>query len=374
MGTSPEHAHWMTLFLCGDVMTGRGIDQLLPHPSAPRLHESYVRSALQYVRLAELANGPVSKPVEFAYIWGDALAELERLAPDVQIINLETAISTSDAYLPKGINYRMHPKNIPALSVAGIHCAVLANNHVLDWGEGGLAETLETLARVGIRTAGAGMDLTAATAPAVLPVGDKGRVLVFAFGTGSSGIPRDWAAGVSHAGVARLEDLSPATVRQIGERVRKVKRVGDLVVASLHWGGNWGYQIPTQHTAFAHGLIDEADVDIVHGHSSHHVLAIEVYRQRPILYGCGDFLNDYEGIEGYESYRGDLGLMYFPRMDVASGTLIRLDMTPTRLKQLRVNRASQEDAQWLAAVLNREGRRFRTGAAVNEDNRLTLLW
>ena len=80
----------VTLFLCGDVMTGRGIDQVLPHPSDPRLEEPYVRSARDYVALAEAAHGPIPKPVDFSYIWGTALETLQHVKPDTRIINLET--------------------------------------------------------------------------------------------------------------------------------------------------------------------------------------------------------------------------------------------------------------------------------------------
>jgi poly-gamma-glutamate capsule biosynthesis protein CapA/YwtB (metallophosphatase superfamily) len=79
---------------------------------------------------------------------------------------------------------------------------------------------------------------------------------------------------------------------------------GDLIVVSVHWGPNWGYDIPHQQRRFAHALIDKANVSIIHG--QHHLKAIEVYRDRLILYGCGDFLNDYEGIKGYEEFRDDL--------------------------------------------------------------------
>src|SRR5574342_207654 len=98
------------MFLCGDVMTGRGVDQILRHPSKPRLFEPYVKDAREYVCLAEALNGPISKPVPGSYIWGDALAELERAGVDVRIVNLETSVTASDAYWKgKGINYRMHP-------------------------------------------------------------------------------------------------------------------------------------------------------------------------------------------------------------------------------------------------------------------------
>jgi hypothetical protein len=69
----------LTLFLCGDVMTGRGVDQVLPHAGNPILYEQYMKSAAGYVELAEDANGSIPKPVEYSYIWGDALAELERI-------------------------------------------------------------------------------------------------------------------------------------------------------------------------------------------------------------------------------------------------------------------------------------------------------
>ncbi|HME84067.1 MAG TPA: CapA family protein [Roseiarcus sp.] len=112
----------MRIFLCGDVMTGRGIDQALPHPCSPILHESYVESALDYVRLAERANGPVPRPVDFAYVWGAALAEWHRAQPHARVFNLETSITRSDAFEPKGINYRMSPENGPCLSAAGLDC------------------------------------------------------------------------------------------------------------------------------------------------------------------------------------------------------------------------------------------------------------
>ena len=70
----------------------------------------------------------------------------------------------------------------------------------------------------------------------------------------------------------------------------------------------------------------EAGIHVVHGHSSHHFKGIEVYRNRPILYGCGDFLNDYEGIGGHRRFRGELALMYFPILDPATGDLLSLDL------------------------------------------------
>ena len=370
-----EMAGHIKIFMCGDVMTGRGIDQVLPHPSDSAIYEPYLKSAMGYVKLAEEVNGPIQKPVSFAYIWGDAIDELDRAAPHVRLINLETSITDSNDYWRgKGINYRMHPQNIASLTAAGIDACALANNHVLDWGYAGLYETLESLKAVGIKTVGAGRNGAEARAPIVLPVAGVGRVLVFAFGLTSSGIPQNWVAGQDRAGVNLLPDLSDKSVRQIQIRIQEVKRAGDIVVVSIHWGGNWGYDISRKQTRFAHRLIDDGVADIIHGHSSHHVKAVEVYRDRLILYGCGDFLNDYEGIGGYEKFRADLSLMYFATVNSANGNLVSLQMMPTQIRRFRVNRASRSAAMWLMNTLNRESALFETRVKLDSNYRLTLHW
>jgi len=367
-------AMMVTLFLCGDVMTGRGIDQVLSHPSRPALHEPCVQSALEYVAMAESANGPIPKPVKGSYIWGDAPEELDRVAPAARIINLETSITTSESYALKGINYRMHPANVSCLSAAKIDCAVLANNHTLDWGPAGLAQTISTLRKAGIRTAGAGQNLAEALEPAVIEVSSNSRVLVFGAGLTDSGIERDGAAGDSKPGVVLLPDLSTRTVTHIAERVSKVKRPGDIAVLSIHWGENWGYEIPRQHQVFAHNLIDLAAVDVVHGHSSHHPKGIEVYGGKPILYGCGDFINDYEGISGYEEFRSHLVLAYFVATDSATGRLLGLEMRPFETKRFQLHRASHKDAEWLKNMLSREGTRFGTNVKMAPGGQLLLEW
>lgn len=362
----------LTLSFAGDVMLGRGIDQILPHPGDPRLHEKFVGSAKDYVVLAERANGAIPKPVAFSYVWGDALAELRRARPQVRIINLETSITTSREFVPKGINYKMNPENLDSLTAAAIDCCVLANNHVLDFGRTGLIETLERLRTAGIETAGAGRDLASAKAPAVIRVRNGARLLVFAFAAESSGVPADWEATPARPGVNLLPDLSERTLEAIASHARRARQAGDLFVASIHWGGNWGYEIGAEERRFAHGLIDVAGCDIVHGHSSHHPKAIEIHRDRPIFYGCGDFLNDYEGISGYEEFRGDLTLLYLPRIEIATGRLTDLRLVPFQIRRFRLHRARREDALWLRDMLARESARFGTRVTLDENNSLRV--
>ncbi|WP_424603510.1 CapA family protein [Bradyrhizobium sp.] len=368
--SSPRRS--VRLFLCGDVMTGRGIDQVLAHPCDPKLHEDYVASAKDYVSLAEQANGPIPRRAEPAYVWGAALDELDRMRPDARIINLETAITRSDDYARKGINYRMSPENADCLSAANIDCCVLANNHVLDWGQSGLLQTLAVLERLKIKAAGAGRNAFEAAAPATLDLANKARVLVFSFGSVTSGIPRSWAATTDIPGINLLTRLSEADALRVAEYIVTIKKPGDLVVVSLHWGSNWGYQIPADQRLFAHTLIDQANVSIIHGHSSHHAKAIEVYNKRLILHGCGDFLNDYEGIRGYEEYRSDLALMYFADIEPRTGNLAALEITPLQIRHFQLNRPSRQDREWMLQMLQRESLRFGTSIALNPGGRLVL--
>jgi poly-gamma-glutamate synthesis protein (capsule biosynthesis protein) len=365
----------VVLFLSGDVMLGRAIDQILPYHADPVLYEDYIRDARDYVRLAEKTNGPIQQPVSCDYIWGDALDELAAIRPDARIINLETSITHQGRpWKNKYIHYRMHPENTACLASATIDIALLANNHVLDWGYEGLADTLFALERTGITASGAGRDLQAASRPAVIELDNGGKVIVSAWAHASSGVPAQWAATTSRPGVNRLDYLNSSEVRRIAATIETIKRPGDIAVVSIHWGGNWGYDIPQWQTAFARRLIDEAGVDVVHGHSSHHVKGIEVYKDRLIIYGSGDLLNDYEGIGGHKQYRADLSLMYFASLDPASGRLLGLRMTPTQIRRLRINRASPDDAAWLEDMLNREGQRFNTRVKLDADNRLVLEW
>lgn len=357
------------LFLAGDVMLGRGIDQILQHPVDPVIYESYVKSAEGYVTLAERTSGPIPRKVGDAYVWGDVIPELERARPDVRFINLETAVTARGVPWPsKGISYRMNPANVGVLIAAGIDICTLANNHVLDWSHQGLADTLDALDQAGIGYVGAGRDQAAAEAPAVVAAGG-GRIVALGVGSPTSGIPAAWQAAAERGGVAYLPDLSMAAAETLADRAGE--RTGATIVVSIHWGPNWGHRIPAAHTRFARRLID-CGVDVVHGHSSHHAKAIEVYRNRLILYGCGDLINDYEGIGGHEEFRGDLALMYLATL--GRDGLEQLEMTPMRMRRLRAERVTGPDVDELGRTLDRHSRTFNTSVRVKEDGRLEAMW
>src|SRR5438309_5421929 len=262
-------------------MTGRGVDQVLPHPGDPELRERYAADARAYVRLAERAHGRIPRPAGFAWPWGDALRVLEDAAPDVRVINLETSITRSRGFAP-------------------------------------------------------------------------GK-----------------AAAPGRPGVDLLPDLSDATADDVIGRARAAKGPGDVVVVSVHWGSNWGYGVGPDQVRFAHRLIG-GGVDLIHGHSSHHPRPVEVFGGKLVLYGCGDCINDYEGIAGHERYRGDLRLLYFASLHPDTGTLAALRMAPMQARNLRLHRAAQADARWLATAIQRASSGFGSRVGLQPDGLLVL--
>jgi poly-gamma-glutamate synthesis protein (capsule biosynthesis protein) len=233
-----------------------------------------------------------------------------------------------------------------------------------------LEETLDALAAAAVGTTGAGRDADEARRPVTVATG-VGKITVFSVGMPSSGVPARWAATDERPGVYVVGRASDAAVADLLERVRQAKHRGDVVVVSIHWGSNWGYRVPASDVRFAHLLID-GGVDVLFGHSSHHPRPIETYQGKLVLYGCGDLLDDYEGIAGYETYRDDLRLLYLATIHVETGRLSALRMVPFQARQLRLHRASAEDSTLLANVLDRISRSFGSGVDVTPDGTLVL--
>ena len=152
--------------------------------------------------------------------------------------------------------------------------------------------------------------------------------------------------------------------------VEYVRLAGDLLIASIHWGGNWGYAISAAERNFAHRLVDTGFA-VVHGHSSHHPKAIEVYLDRLILYGCGEFRNDYEGISGHDEYRGELSQMYLPPLCAATGRLTDLRLVPFKIARFQLHRASIADATWLQQRFDAESQPFGVGVTLDCDGTLS---
>jgi poly-gamma-glutamate synthesis protein (capsule biosynthesis protein) len=104
------------------------------------------------------------------------------------------------------------------------------------------------------------------------------------------------------------------------------------------------------------------------------VKGIEVWNERPIFYGCGDLISDYEGIDHNRHFRGDLVLMYFVTLDAKTGALDRLEMAPMRVRRFRLQHVSENEADWLRDVMNRECGKLGGRVELGRKGRLRLGW
>ena len=97
-----------------------------------------------------------------------------------------------------------------------------------------------------------------------------------------------------------------------------------------------------------------------------------MFRGKLILYGCGDCIDDYEGITGHRAYRPDLRLLYFASLDPGTGQLAALRMAPMQARKMRLRQAPAADRQWLTAVLDQISRRFGSRIELQPDGMVTL--
>lgn len=285
------------------------------------------------VMLGRLVNDILLK-VPPEYVWGDTLSLLARA--DARIVNLECVMSDRGEPWPgKVFTYRSDTKNIAVLQKAGITALTLANNHSLDYGHEALVECLDTLERHAFPYAGAGRTIEEATRPATFAVGAS-TIATIAFTDNEP----SWAATPGHPGVFFAPvDIGDGRFRHLVRLVQAAKRSNNFVIVSAHWGPNWGRDPLPEHREAAYALI-EAGVDIIFGHSPHIFRGIEIYKGRPILYSCGDFIDDY-AVDEIE--RNDWSFIF--QIDYADTKMKEITLIPTVIRDFQARLAEGSDRQ-----------------------------
>ncbi len=326
----------MNIVITGDVMLGRLVDQYI----------------IQNPR------------VDAGYVWGDLLRFFHNA--NIRLINLECVIAASGEPwepLTKVFHFRAHPRAIEALKAANIDFASLANNHSLDYGMQALEECLELLNRSGIAHAGAGSNRVLAQEPAILERNDS-TIAVLSV-TDNEPL---WEAKESVPGVFFVDYDSGSLLEryrsEVERAMEKVRAACDTVFVSAHVGPNWGP--PSQAVQMlAHQLIDMG-ADCYWGHSNHTPQGIEIYRDKPILYSTGDFIDDY-AVDHLE--RNDLSFLFV--FDV-KGSSWKLTLIPTKISQFQANRVYGEEAEYVMSRMEKASRAFDTDVR-REDTVLSIM-
>ena len=245
----------------------------------------------------------------------------------------------------------MHPDNLACLTAMKFDCLSLANNHVLDFGMSGLVQTLVTLEAAGIATCGAGLSPELAARPAIRELPGGGRVLVFGWGFASSGVPEGWAAAQGKPGIQRIAEINAETAAAMARAIATWRRPGDIVIVSLHWGDNWVSEAPEAHRAIARLLVDRARVDVVNGHSAHHLQLAEIHNGKLILYDCGDLIDDYAATAGAPQYRHHMGALFFADINRENGHAVNFFAVPVRRASYRLEACDAAVSHWVQQTL-----------------------
>jgi poly-gamma-glutamate synthesis protein (capsule biosynthesis protein) len=221
----------------------------------------------------------------------DPATALAPIAPqlssaDLTVVNLETSIGTGGTREPKRFTFQAPPHAFDALAAAGVDVVTMANNHGMDFGAGGLADTLAAIPGAPLSVVGIGADEDAAFAPALH---DVGGTTVAVIGASSADDPTadptaQWAAGDGTPGIAVATPPD-----RLVEEVRAASAAADVVVVFMHWGVQGDRCPSASQAATAHALSD-AGADVVVGSHAHVVQGAGMLGDTYVAYGLGNFV------------------------------------------------------------------------------------
>lgn len=201
--------------------------------------------------------------------------------PDFTIANLETPITARGEQQQKQYTYRSSPDALPAFKAAGFDVVNLANNHILDYGQDGLLDTLRALDGAKILHTGAGKNLEDAYRPVIV---EKDGIKIAFLGFSHKVPDNSWKAGVNHPGTTQLYDPKQAI-----KTIQETNEQADLVVVMAHWGEERAEKPLEEHRKMARSFID-AGADLIIGTHPHVLQGLETYQGKWIAYSLGNFL------------------------------------------------------------------------------------
>ncbi|MDN3670539.1 CapA family protein [Echinicola jeungdonensis] len=276
--------------------------------------------------LGRLVNKKISA-TDYRYPWGNLLPLLKKT--DLNIINLETTFTTSNNSVPKTFNFKADPDKVQCLTRAHIQYVTLANNHILDFSNEGLMETLKVLNKAKIKHVGAGKNDIEAQKPLIIR---KNGIKIGLLGYTDN--EPDWEAQTSQPGINYLK---VGDIEKVKKSLIPLREKVDLLIVSLHWGPNMKKRPSPEFVEFAHQLI-ELGADIIHGHSAHIFQGIELYQNGLIFYDTGDFIDDY-AVSAY--LRNDRSFFFL--CSIEKSGVKKVQLVPVFIRNMQVNKAKGEE-------------------------------
>lgn len=289
----------ITIGFCGDTMLGRSV------------------------------NYKIDQVGDCLYPWGNMISLMRE--SDLNVINLETTLTTSERKVPKVFNFKASPDKVQSLKEANIDVVNIANNHILDYSEEGLLETVQVLDKAGIYHTGAGRNSEEAQKAVIVDV-DGISIAVLGMTDNEAG----WKAG-KRPGTYYCDFKDFKVVK---DKIVELKSRADILVLSVHWGPNMNERPYDHFRRFAHQAIDHG-ADIIHGHSAHIFQGVEHYQNGLILYDTGDFVDDYVVDP---TLRNDRSFYY--RCIVSNEGVRELKLVPVIISDMQVNKADAETGKW----------------------------
>jgi poly-gamma-glutamate synthesis protein (capsule biosynthesis protein) len=317
----------ITIGLAGDVMIGRHVDSIISDRG-------------------------------YAYPWGNVLPLLQ--STDVNIVNLETTLTHSNNEVYKVFNFKASPDKVNTLTEAHITAVNLANNHILDYSEEGLYETIENLEAARILYTGAGQNSSAAAAPVIIEHNNI-RIGLLGFTDNEPA----WKALADRCGTNYINIASKSQQLEALSCMANLREGIDLLIVSIHWGPNMKERPDEDFIEFAHSMVDNG-ADIIHGHSAHNFQGIELYSHGLILYDTGDFIDDYR-VDLI--FRNDHSFFFLAEAGKAGVMSLRL--IPILINRCQVNLAEGSDYDWSIRRMQELSLDF--GTIITDDGEVILM-
>ena len=241
----------LSITFTGDLLLDRGVRQYVEHRGIDYVFSPFVDSVFQ--------------------------------SSDLVVANLECPATKIKQPAYKQFIFRAEPEWLPALKAHGITHLNLANNHSVDQGRRGLADTMKNIEEAGMIPVGAGDNMQEASRPVLLASVPRKVYLL-----SSLQMPLENFSYLPEKTSVSHEDIDSLLVRV---RQLKVKDQQCYVIVSLHWGGEHTLKPVPQQYQQAHLLID-AGADALICHHTHTLQTIEQYKGKPIYYSIGNFIFD----------------------------------------------------------------------------------